>query len=122
MTMETTQTLARAYIDCWNETDPRARRAAIGGIFAEKCSYIDPNVDVKGRDGIDGFIGAVQKQFAGVRFVLADGVDAHHAVGRFTWHAMAPGRPEPVAIGFDVIVTDEGRITQVVGFLDKVPG
>jgi hypothetical protein len=119
--MESIQTLARAYIDCWNETDPRARRTAIRGLFAEACSYKDPNVDVKGQDGIDGFIGAIQKQFAGVRFVLANTVDAHHDVARFTWHAMAPGRPDPVAIGFDVIVADDGRIAQVVGFLDKVP-
>jgi hypothetical protein len=28
---------------------------------------------------------------------------------------------EPVAIGFDVAVLDDGRLREVYGFLDKVP-
>jgi hypothetical protein len=102
--------------------DAAVRRANIRGLFAEQCSYTDPNATVLGHDGIDGLIGAVQKQFAGLSFVLGGSVDAHHDVARFTWHAMAPGRQEPVAIGFDVLVMDGSRIKQVVGFLDKLPG
>jgi hypothetical protein len=120
--MEAMTDIVRRYLDSWNQTDDTARRATIGRLFAEECSYTDPNVRVAGKEGIDGFIGAVQKKFAGVSFVLAGAVDAHHDVARFTWHAMAPGRTEPVAVGFDVVVAEEGRIRQVVGFLDKVPG
>jgi hypothetical protein len=48
-------------------------------------------------------------------------VDAHHQQARFTW-GLGPEGAEPVVIGFDVAVTGEdGRITSVHGFLDKVP-
>jgi SnoaL-like domain len=110
------------YLDTWNVTDANARRRKVDAIFTEACSYTDPMAAVSGTAGIDGFIGAVQKQFAGVSFVLAGRVDAHHDVARFTWHAVAPGSKEPLAIGFDVLVLEGGRIKQVVGFLDKAPG
>lgn len=112
---------ARRYLQSWNQLDASARRASIDDLFAESCTYTDPLATVAGRAGVDGFIAAVQKQFAGVRFELAGKVDTHHEVARFTWHALAPGVAEPVAIGFDVMVTEAGKITQIVGFLDKAP-
>jgi hypothetical protein len=54
-------------------------------------------------------------------FTPAGPVDAHHQQARFTW-GLGPEGAEPVVIGFDVAVTGEdGRITSVHGFLDKVP-
>jgi hypothetical protein len=114
--------IVRRYIDTWNLTDPRARRESVAALFADDCTYTDPLGSVVGFSGVDGFIGAVQKQFAGVRFALAGRVDAHHDVARFTWHAAARDSQEPLAIGFDVIVLEGGRIKHVVGFLDKAPG
>jgi hypothetical protein len=111
---------AKEYIELWNETDAKRRRARIEELFAQDCSYTDPMAAVTGRDGVDGFIAAVQAQFAGVAFVLEGGVDQHHDVARFTWHATAGGA-EPLAIGFDVMVTERGKIKQIVGFLDKAP-
>jgi len=49
-------------------------------------------------------------------------VDSHHRQARFTW-GLAPDGAEPAVIGFDVAVAgDDGRLTRVLGFLDKVPG
>jgi hypothetical protein len=49
-------------------------------------------------------------------------VDEHHDVARFTWHARAgTASGEPLAIGFDVIVLERGKIRQVIGFLDMAP-
>ena len=112
---------ARNYIQAWNELDPKARRASIDELFTETCSYTDPLATVQGRAGVDGFIAAAQHQLAGLRFELAGPVDTHHDVARFTWHALAPGKSDPVAIGFDVMVTEAGKIKQIVGFLDKAP-
>ena len=120
--MSSIQTLVQRYIDLWNETGAETRRAKLDAIFAEDCSYTDPNIVCVGRDAIDGYIGAVQKQFAGVSFRIAGNVDAHHDVARFTWHAKAGGVGEALAIGFDTAVTEGGRIKEIVGFLDKVPG
>lgn len=115
------QRIAENYITIWNETEPQARRSLISELFTEHASYTDPLGAVRGWDGIDQFITGAQAQFAGLGFSLAGGVDGHHDTARFTWHLGAPGADEPLAIGFDVISVDNGRIGQVYGFLDKVP-
>lgn len=119
--MTTTQELVGRYLAVFNETDARRRGALVEEIYTEDCSYTDPLAAVRGRAGVSDLIGAVQKQLPGVVFVLAGGVDAHHEQARFTWHAVAEGRLDPVAVGFDVIALESGRIRHVFGFLDKVP-
>jgi hypothetical protein len=110
------------YLACWNETDPAVRRKLIDDLWTADASYIDPLAEAHGRDAIDAAIGAVQAQFPGLVFTLAGPVDAHHRQARFTW-GLGPEGAEPLAVGFDVAVTDEDdRIVTVLGFLDKVPG
>ena len=58
------------YLDCWNETDPAARRKLIGEVWAPDAEYIDPMAEAHGRDAIDATIGAVQDQFPGLVFPL----------------------------------------------------
>jgi hypothetical protein len=109
------------YIASWNQTDPQARRSLIGELWAEDASYIDPLAEAHGRDQIDGVIAAVQTQFPGLTFTLAGPVDTHHRQARFTWN-LGPAGQEPLVVGFDVATADEtGRLTTVLGFLDKVP-
>jgi hypothetical protein len=77
---------------------------------------------VTGHDAIDATIAAVQQQFPGFSFTLLGPVDSHHRQARFTW-GLGPAEVEPLVIGFDVAVAGEdGRLTSVLGFLDKVPG
>lgn len=114
-------TLAKRYIDTWNETDAPARRALIDELYTADAGYTDPLVQASGREQIDATIAAVQQQFAGLVFSVAGPVDAHHDTARFQWHLGAPGAGEPLVIGFDVVVTESGRLRQVYGFLDKVP-
>ena len=120
MNLETT---AAKYIQIWNETNAAARRDRIAELFAEACTYADPLAAVAGRAGIDALIASVQTKLPGFTFSVAGKVDAHHDVARFVWHARPASDPnaEPVVVGFDVMVTDGARITQIVGFLDKVP-
>src|SRR5438552_3392874 len=108
------------YIESWNETDPAARRALIDEVWAEHGRYTDPLGVAAGRDAIDATIAVVQGRFPGYRF-SAGPVDAHHDIARFTWTLSADGA-EPLVVGFDVaVVTDDGRIAVIHGFLDKVP-
>ena len=110
------------YLDCWNETDPAARRKLIGDIWAADARYVDPMGEAQGHQAIDAMIAGVQGQFPGFVFTLAGPVDAHHQQARFTWGLGQEGA-EPLVVGFDVAVTDEhSRIVTVLGFLDKVPG
>lgn len=115
------QELVESYIDAWNQTDPRRRRALVDAVWADEGSYIDPLAEAHGRDQIDGLIAAAQAQFPGLRIRLAGPVDTHHCQARFTWGIGLDGA-EPVVVGFDVAVANEaGQLVSVLGFLDKVP-
>ena len=64
------------YLDCWNETDPAARRKLIDEVWAADAEYIDPMAEARGRAAIDATIGAVQDQFP-------------------AWYSPWPGRSTP---------------------------
>ena len=117
--------LAQRYLAVWNQTDPAARREAIDDLYGPDARYVDPLVDAHGRDAIDALIAAAQEQFPGWVFRLAGTVDGHHDVARFSWELLpadAPVGVEAPVVGFDVVVTDDrGRLSAVVGFLDRVP-
>ena len=114
--------LIERYLASWNETDAGLRRKLIDDLWAEDGSYVDPMAEAHGRDSIDATIAAVQAQFPGFVFTPAGPVDAHHRQARFTW-GLGPQDAEPIVVGFDVALTDEdGRLSLVLGFLDKVPG
>jgi hypothetical protein len=111
---------ANAYITAWNTQDDAERRDAVAKAFTSDATYTDPLADVAGHDAITALVGGAQQQFAGWTFRLVGPVDGHHGQARFTW-ALGPGGQEAV-VGFDVVRLDgAGRITEVLGFLDKVP-
>jgi hypothetical protein len=64
------------YLQIWNQRDGGARGAGVRALFSDACSYTDPLAAATGHDGVDRFIGGVQQQLAGVRFVLAGAVDS----------------------------------------------
>jgi len=116
-----TNDLIERYIATWNEQDAGRRRTMIDEIWAEDASYVDPLVVAEGRDAIDATIAGVREQFAGFGFRLAGPVDAHHNLARFTWE-LAPDGAEAIVVGFDVaVLTEDGRLANVHGFLDRVP-
>ena len=113
--------IAATYIAMWNAEDPAERRELVDALCAADVRYTDPLVDVSGADGLAATIGAVQEQFPGFAFTLLGAVDGHHEQARFGWELGPAGVPAPVA-GFDVVTTDEaGKVTRVLGFLDRVP-
>jgi SnoaL-like domain len=115
------QDIIERYLDCWNETDPAARRKLIDQVWAPDATYTDPLAEADGRDAIDATIAAAQGQFPGFVFTLAGPVDAHHRQARFSWN-LAPAGAEPVVVGSDVALAGpDGQLTAVFGFLDKVP-
>jgi hypothetical protein len=61
-----------------------------------------------------------QKRFPGVTFTFGSAIDAHHDRARFQWHA-GPAEAPAAIVGFDAIVTEDGRIRNVYGFMDAAP-
>ncbi|MER5454375.1 nuclear transport factor 2 family protein [Micromonospora sp. NPDC002389] len=113
--------LVERYLAIWNETDPARRRREIDDLFAAEGRYVDPLVVAEGRDAVDATIAAVQDRFPGMTFRTVGPVDGHHQQVRFAWELGPEGVEAPIA-GFDVAtVDDDGRLTQVLGFLDRVP-
>ncbi|MBM2615421.1 nuclear transport factor 2 family protein [Actinoplanes sp. LDG1-06] len=109
------------YLAVWNEPDAAARRAAIDDVFAAGIRYVDPLAAVEGRDALDALIGAARQQFPGLTFAPGGPVDGHHDQVRFTW-TLGPAGTDPLVVGFDVAELDaDGRIRQVLGFIDKAP-
>jgi hypothetical protein len=109
------------YLACWNEKDAATRRDLLARSWTEDARYVDPMAQAQGLDAIDATIAAVQGQFPDFVFTPFGPVDAHNQIARFNW-GLGPADAEPIVIGFDVAVTDaDGRITEVLGFLDRVP-
>jgi hypothetical protein len=118
--MTTFDDSARAYIAAWNAQEATARRDAVAAVFAPDATYTDPLAGATGHDAIAALIEGVQQQFGGWTFRLSGPVDGHHNQARFSW-TLGPGE-EDLVVGFDVVrFDDDGRITEVLGFLDKVP-
>jgi hypothetical protein len=121
--MNNNEILVRSYLAAFNERHPQRRKTAVEKVFAPSAGYTDPNHVLAGRAQIEEAIAAMQasEHFAQHTFLLGSDVDTHHDTARFTWHLVPPGGAEPVVIGFDVAVIEDGRIRQIYGFLDKVP-
>jgi hypothetical protein len=116
------QDLAQRYITSWNESDPAVRRQLVDQLWTQDARYADPMMKADGQDGIAELIGGVHRQFPGYCFALTGQADGHGPFVRFSW-SLAPADGRAVAFGTDFAsVAPDGRLEQVTGFLDQVPG
>ncbi|SDR26679.1 nuclear transport factor 2 family protein [Thermostaphylospora chromogena] len=113
--------IVNRYLAVWNTPDPGLRAKAVAELWTEDAAYTDPLADVRGHDGIGQVIAAARERFPGFVFTRGATLDGHGRLMRFTW-GLGPEGGEPLVEGFDVaVLTEDGRIAQVLGFLDKVP-
>jgi hypothetical protein len=98
--------------------DPHSRLGVHGSSITRAPA---PLASVRGHDAIGQLVAAAQAQFRGLQFTLSGPIDAHHDHARFAWHFGAPGSGDPLVIGFDVALMNDGRLQEVYGFLDKIP-
>jgi len=111
--------IADNYLSTWNA--PAAERTPHLAGWAEDAHYVDPLMRGQGRDGIAEMMDAAVTQFPGYRFALDGTPDGHDRYVRFSWTLNA-GDGAVAARGTDVVKLDEnGRIADVIGFLDGVP-
>ena len=118
--MTNPQTIADAYLALWNEPDAARRNARVRECWSEDARYVDPMMRGEGHDGIAQMIGAARTQFPGHSFTLAGTPNGHAEYVRFSW-LLAPDGQSPIVGGTDIArITPDGRIAEVVGFLDPV--
>ncbi|MEU6091946.1 nuclear transport factor 2 family protein [Streptomyces sp. NPDC047085] len=110
------------YLEAWNAREPEALAKAVAAAWTADGSYTDPLADVRGHEQITAVITAAHAQFPGFAFRLLGAVDGHHDTARFSWELVNEADGSAPVAGFDVVTLDaEGRIRQVLGFLDRVP-
>jgi SnoaL-like domain len=113
------KTIAEEYLAVWNEADAGRRRRMLAEGWSSEARYVDPLMSGLGRDGVASMIEAARDQFPGHGFSLCGAPDGHGPFVRFSW-ALGSGDGSRVAGGTDVVRLDgEGRIAEVVGFLDS---
>lgn len=113
-------TIAHRYIDLWNERAPERRRELLRQHWTSDTSYIDPLMRGDGHDGVDALIAGVQQRFPEFRFTLIGEANGYGDHLRFRWGLGPDGVDSPIK-GSDVAVLSDGRIRNIIGFLDQVP-
>ncbi|MEX0409498.1 nuclear transport factor 2 family protein [Aquibium sp. LZ166] len=114
------KTIAEDYVAVWNETDANARSRRIAALFSESVVYRDPLMQGDGHAGLDALVTGVQQRFPGFRFTVKGQPDGHATHVRFSWSLGPDGAEAPIE-GTDVCHVRDGRLAEVIGFLDKVP-
>ena len=119
--MTDAQGIATRYIACWNERDPKRRRALLHALWTEDATYLDPLMRAEDRNGVAALIEGVQARFADSRFALTGRADGHADRLRFSW-SLGPEGGEAVVEGTDFAeLAADGRLRAVTGFLDRAP-
>jgi SnoaL-like domain len=110
--------IAERYLALWNDPDHASRCSRLSKDWAADAHYADPMMSGSGRDGIADMIAGARDQFPGHAFSQKGRPDGHARFVRFSWN-LAPAGGAVVASGTDVVrLDDEGRIAEVIGFLD----
>ncbi|MEU9670782.1 nuclear transport factor 2 family protein [Streptomyces bobili] len=116
-------TAAERYFAAWNADGAEAIAKAVSDAFTEDATYTDPLADVARHEGIVAAISGAQAQFPGFEFVMTGSVDGNHHIARFSWDLVSKADGSAPAAGSDVItIAEDGRISSVSGFLDRLPG
>jgi hypothetical protein len=63
MTMTDVTTIARNYIDLWNERMPSRRREILATNWTSDARYVDPLMSGDGHEGVDALIAACSRSF-----------------------------------------------------------
>ena len=113
-------TIARRYIDLWNERSPNRRRELLAANWASDARYVDPLMSGDGHDGVDALVAGVQQRFPDFRFKLLGRADGFGDHVRFSWGLGPDGADSPIK-GTDFAIVSDGRIKSITGFLDQVP-
>ena len=113
-------TIARRYIELWNERAAGRRRELLSENWTTDASYVDPLMKGDGRDGIEALIAGVQQRFPDFKFQLIGQPNGYGDHIRFSWGLGPDGTDSPIK-GTDFAVLKDGRIRSVTGFLDQVP-
>jgi hypothetical protein len=120
--VESVDVIIDAYVASWNETDPAKRKSALAASCAKDARYRDPVMVSEGQAGLDAMLAGVQAKFPGFVLKRISKVDSHNDAVRFAW-SLGPASGPSVAEGVDfATLSSDGKLANIVGFIDKMPG
>jgi len=121
MTGSVSLQLVRDYLAAWNEPDAGHRQVLLERCWGIDANYVDPTVELSGREALSRHISMVQEKRPGAYLEFVSGVDSHHNVVRFLWRLVrADGSRGDVSIDFGEIGQD-ARLSKIVGFFGTAP-
>jgi hypothetical protein len=113
--------IATRYLEIWNERDAVKRRTLIAALWADDASFRDPIAAADGLAGIDAVIEGVQGRFPEFRFRQIGAADGFGDYVRLSW-GLGPVGGDPPIKGTDFGLVEHGRLKDVTGFFDQLPG
>ena len=119
--VESVDVIIDAYVASWNETDPARRQSSLAASCAANASYRDPVMVSDGQAGLDAMLAGVQAKFPGFVLKRISKIDRHNGAVRFAW-SLGPVSGPSVAEGVDfATLSADGKLANIVGFIDKAP-
>lgn len=113
--------VARRYIELWNERTANRRREMLAANWTDDARYVDPLMSGSGHDGVDALISGVQQKFPEFRFSLIGEPNGFGDHVRFSWGLGPDGADSPIKGTDFALLSGDGRIRSITGFLDQVP-
>jgi len=113
--------IALRYIELWNERTPNRRREMLAANWTSDAKYVDPLMSGDGHDGVDALISGVQQKFPDFRFTLIGEPNGFGDRVRFSWGLGPEGVDSPIKGTDFAVLSGDGRIKSITGFLDQVP-
>lgn len=108
--------LVTDYCRAWFDPAPSERRRLLESVFEPDGRYVDPGVEIAGREALLTHIDAVLAARPGFALERLSAVDRHHDMLRFSWRRVGAGGfagPECIDV---CRLSAEGRLALVVGF------
>ena len=119
--MSDTAEKVKKYAAAWNEADTTHRDALLAACWADNGIYVDPNVEILGRENLSRHIAKVQMGRPGAHLEFMSGIETHHNVLRFPWrlvHADATFGDTSIDVGE---IGPDGRLIKMIGFFGPPP-
>jgi hypothetical protein len=113
--------IAHRYIELWNERAPNRRREMLAANWTSDARYVDPLMSGDGHDGVDALISGVQQKFPDFKFILIGEPNGFGEHLRFCWGLGPDGADSPIKGTDFAVLSKDGRIRSITGFLDQVP-
>jgi SnoaL-like domain len=113
--------VAHRYIELWNERAPNRRREMLAANWMNDARYVDPLMSGDGHDGVDALISGVQQKFPDFKFTLIGEPNGFGEHVRFSWGLGPDGTDSPIKGTDFAVLSKDGRIMSITGFLDQVP-